>query len=468
MGVKGLAAYGEREWRKPFTFPIKYVDEDTRILIVDGLSTQRIFFPDPAKLDLCGMETLVYNFVHNFRRCGFKLVVVFDATISPSKIVTWASRRANEINAIRRYQSDQTKSSKPFSVLFASSYLASAFRRAGVDVYFSIDDADAVCAYLCQSLNAYGVLSKDSDYFIFNIPIYLDVASLSMADNGEIFCFGYERESIRSYMKLDCSGMRLLAQILGNDVTETQSKLIRKASKAFRAGKKRGKRRSKDEMKALAWYINEYRDNLSLNTLVDGFYTPRPPAEGRRALEICLAQEPTRVFLRLAFDDLSQQPVHSLLCDFRKSVYRRLGLKMVMEFTATESRQNLLHAFRTPQKHTIDSSIEAAEEPADDPSDLLEQVLGICEVFITFEQKRYMQLLRSQYYKRDRFRTKFQDKDWVPVPRFAFHVRALFLQVYEFLVLGFTRPSIFELFDTKLFFLMVGHTMSQAKSETSV
>ena len=56
--------------------------------------------------------------------------------------------------------------------------------------------------------------------------------------------------------------------------------------------------------------------------------------------------------------------------------------------------------------------IEAAEEPADDPSDLLEQVLGICEVFITFEQKRYMQLLRSQYYKRDKFRTKFQDKDW--------------------------------------------------------
>jgi len=469
MGVKGLTAYADREWRQSFTFHIKDENEPCQALILDGLASQRIFFPDPSKLDLCEMQNLVQNFVQNFRRCGFTLAVVFDATIAPSKIVTWASRRAGELRAIRRYQSDQSSHCKPFSVLFASSYLASAFRKAGVDVYFSIGDADAVCAYLCEHLNAFGILSKDSDYFIYEVPVYLDISTLTLDDRGEIFCFGYEMEKIRPCLKLDSNGMRMMAQILGNDVIDTQSKLIKKASKLYKS-KKRGKRKSKDQMKAVAWYINEYRNKLALNSMIEKFYTPRPPEDPhfRTALQICLAQDPARVFLRLAFDDLSQHPVHSMLSDFRKQVYRRLGLKQVVEFTATETRLDPVHAFRTPEKVSIDNNadVQALQEPKENPAELWKQILAISEPFLMENSDYYLQLLRAQFSDRIALRERFANHECVSVPTFAFHVRALILQIYEFLVVGFERPPIYELFDTKLFILMVG--LTKEKTENTV
>ena len=67
------------------------------------------------------------------------------------------------------------------------SLIAELFMNAGCEVIMSSIEADREIANICFEKDCYGVLSNDSDYLIFGVPLLIDSRFVSFSRSGITF-----------------------------------------------------------------------------------------------------------------------------------------------------------------------------------------------------------------------------------------------------------------------------------------
>lgn len=86
-----------------------------------------------------------------------------------------------------------------FSPPFGKETIGEAFRVCGCEVVASIGEADKNIARICHTRKCLGVMSGDSDFFAFRVPLLIKGDSVRFSE-GEIFATCYELNKVASLL----------------------------------------------------------------------------------------------------------------------------------------------------------------------------------------------------------------------------------------------------------------------------
>ena len=118
----------------------------------------------------------VKSFVETFQKAGFELVIIFDSVIEKKKIKTWVDRRKKERKLVSRiFQDIKTKGRHPTPNMFhippgLSTFTRLALKCLGVSVHNSTMEVDREFYLYTKKHQCFGVVSKDTDLLIYDIP----------------------------------------------------------------------------------------------------------------------------------------------------------------------------------------------------------------------------------------------------------------------------------------------------------
>lgn len=230
MGVKLLMTYLHSNVQR--VRQIK-AEGERGVIVFDALGCrERYFDKESFIVDFQSMKKRVAKDVEAFHRAGFKLIVVIDGGLDPTKYATWGSRRQRELQAIKglnRYLKHERTRRAPVFERWCppenhAQYLVEAFEDARCEVYVSDQDADHVMAWLAKKRQAYGILTCDTDMLMFpGVNMYMDSNTLSLYGDGRIFVGHVAQNQLAASLGLPKDKLPGIAGILGNDVIRAKS-----------------------------------------------------------------------------------------------------------------------------------------------------------------------------------------------------------------------------------------------------
>ena len=245
MGVRGLTSLvAKNSLGKRVTYelqwPLKEVAE-RRALIVDGSALfYHVFFQSGDWIhggNFAKFVAYLRAYIHVLRAAGFELHVLVDGGIPDAKLDTINSREAEKIRRIVKTQravlADDGSYRAMDGFMPPLAYFAAieVFREENVWFRVCWAEADGLIANLARQKDAL-VLSKDSDFFIFDAPGYMPLYDLeiprallnmfwgSAIEPEAVFNVNavvFVPSEIASFMSFDVKFLPLLAALTGND-----------------------------------------------------------------------------------------------------------------------------------------------------------------------------------------------------------------------------------------------------------
>lgn len=228
MGVKGLTKYiSDRHSPSYVKLESLPIESGRSFIVVDGYSIYRKF---GFGLDwLRGGEYgpawhRVADFMQPFLKHRVEVVVVYDGNPSQQvKLAEWKKRRLQDrkdmLKALDRLAHGELPSDKDWEPSFCLSMtLQLAFQEHGARVIKSFVEGDQEVAILAQSPHCLGVLSNDSDFFIFpGLKRYFFVDHCDW-HGSRIHRLSFFKEGLLADMLgLSDKELPVLAAIMGND-----------------------------------------------------------------------------------------------------------------------------------------------------------------------------------------------------------------------------------------------------------
>jgi hypothetical protein len=90
-----------------------------------------------------------------------------------------------------------------------------------IDFAFAEGEADPMIAYEALVRGAY-VIANDSDFYIFNVPGYISLRSVSVAVSGHLSYSVYTRPKLLDMLGISDAELILAATLMGNDIVDYQ------------------------------------------------------------------------------------------------------------------------------------------------------------------------------------------------------------------------------------------------------
>jgi hypothetical protein len=237
MGVFGLQSYLEAQNLHSLVdlalLPVLAVGE-SREIVVDGCALARSMCPPHFDWIRGGQFRRIFlevqAFVERFRTVGVSLTVMFDGSVEGGKRAVWIARRrqeakrAGKILAFLKQQEELKEgiAARPPHQLWllpigSLTTVARAFSSCGANVLYSIGEADREIADYCTRQRCYGVLSQDSDFYIFDVPRYFHLESYSKRQSGGLTLKCFERSALLRFFGVEAEKLPFLATLVSND-----------------------------------------------------------------------------------------------------------------------------------------------------------------------------------------------------------------------------------------------------------
>ncbi|ETO05926.1 hypothetical protein RFI_31470 [Reticulomyxa filosa] len=200
MGVDGLGGYA-RMCQKHMSLPVVNPQKDPtypyRYVVVDGASYLWNNVRGDFHLDYRAIRKECEDFVDQLVICGMEAIIVIDSNVSKEKLSTWLKRRSQRMSQLfdlnTRLNQQSSKSIKKgspglkfndnqwFAPNGAYFFIGQAFASIPhCRVVYAHTDCDREMAG-CASLlgpQCFAILANDSDFFIFNTPLYIELSSI--------------------------------------------------------------------------------------------------------------------------------------------------------------------------------------------------------------------------------------------------------------------------------------------------
>eukprot|EP01084_Bolivina_argentea_P292408 502682_1 len=235
MGVEGLLGV-VKPYRRQFTYGVVNADLDEdfdyKYFLFDGSSWLWNTMKGNILMDFGFMRRRAQRMVNKFRMCGLKLIVFIDANITNNKLDTWLSRRAERVEQMYAIN-HKIKTNKGniqgftnmwFAPCGAYFFCGQIFESLGCKVIYAHIDCDREMYgyYLLNKpyFNINGIIGFDTDFLIFNFPLYLEFPSMIFHKSSNTLSFsGYEHHTLLN--RLHCKQTQLphIASVMGCDVT---------------------------------------------------------------------------------------------------------------------------------------------------------------------------------------------------------------------------------------------------------
>eukprot|EP01083_Nonionella_stella_P070418 188382_1 len=465
MGVRGLTGYMKRtRAAESVTFYPAREDETPKVIIFDALSVLGFLMKGEVSI-FCDVQQLLINtqrYVDGFRRCGFELVAVLDGSVDEAKFPAWLERKKRSYDEVKSLNEvlGSDDQPRPFSweiarqrppmTISSSFYLGQAFQACGCETIWTTAEADQEVAYLCQTRNAFAVLTSDSDFHIFDVPRLIDSNTVRFGRGCLISCTMYSRQAVLREIGLPQADLFRLAALMGCDVTERTerlkdlhpAKVVPAAIQLILSSDSHG----------------EYSD---IYARARSFYTPCAPSSERISHPALIALLRGLYQRGVAVEDLSQTPGHILLAPLRVSVYANLGLKSVREYLccmvpSADGKSTWSFQREVQADPTRDSDPQVPPPSQWAAGDLDVLVKGVVALVVRFAgacvTDGQRDALLGQYFDRAQFRDRRALTRFFPRTR-DLHARNLFLQTWELVCYGADErpPNVWDVFDGPLF-----------------
>jgi len=232
MGVRGLTAFLDKcpfAWEKLALKPqtpeeIEAAGGKSRIikLAVDGYALlYHLYFAGNFNC-VCGGQYAQFAehvrlYVITLQKCGFSLFVVMDGAINPAKEATMISRENDLIKTVRQLTySDKYMGKKVLPILAKQAFL-DVLTDLNVKVAHADTESDVIVAALARA-NGCCAVSKDSDFFVFELPFgYIPIDMLEATRTGAVTATRFSRGKFCASLKVKEAFLPLLASAVGND-----------------------------------------------------------------------------------------------------------------------------------------------------------------------------------------------------------------------------------------------------------
>ena len=219
MGIPGLTRFVEEHGRPEVTL-LRDAPAGSYI-VIDGYAFYRqvgIGYPFTNGAWLLGGEygpilEKVRQLLAPLQEAGVRCVVVFDGCVTDVKLGEWQRRRREDgklfLKSFRGLEEGQLPKDW-YPPEFFGWTVRAAYRACGAKVVRSLVDGDREAAALAQGAGCLGVLSEDSDFFIYALPrVFRQLDSTCLR--------GYPNGVVAELLNLEPAELPLFAVLAGND-----------------------------------------------------------------------------------------------------------------------------------------------------------------------------------------------------------------------------------------------------------
>ncbi|GMH37231.1 hypothetical protein BSKO_05104 [Bryopsis sp. KO-2023] len=441
--------------------------QPTSTIVYDALgSLERYFNQGCYVWDFDRMRQAVLKDVNAFRAAGFNLLVVLDGGVDPRKFKTWFRRREDDLAHLRilndylispdRHMErhgpldDEIWAPPPGK----AQYLGQAFRHAGCEVRCAVHDADPEIAWLAKSLNAYGVMTCDTDFVLFpGVQTYLDSRTLKIGKNSEISVEAVSKSELCKQLRISQEDLPAVAGILGNDIIEGSYRDIKKLMRKWEVNSMvAGAAMEVANMHPAKWPW-KWEEAKQYYALKKSKLADVTNPKGHVLLK-------EKMYVRgVAMERLGDSvSTHEVLAPLCRAVYSRNGVGSVKEHLCVPSMD--ANAWRAGWTVRISQTDPKAPEPPSDPKKLAIMVCQYLRHVKAISDFHFCALV-AQVADRDMLKERMQETAASPpdIPRLDdLHACNLYLNAIEVFWMGAdgNEPCCWDIFDGVLY-----HTLCQ-------
>lgn len=232
MGIQSIQDFIESSTSFSVHLP-KYLEDSklktSNTLLVHADSCIRQFYHEHIDW-VCGGQwnellQSIEKFVRAFRQNDIQLVVFFDGSLSASSLHNWSSKHRFYRDIVNSTLSHVINNQNvPFRTktknFVAPGALKSAFRLAfrslDVMVCCSLEDIYKESVLFGKDENCLGIVANDANFFIANIPRYINLGNTRWLKKIFTACKVYTYETILKELCLDLKLLPYLAALMGN------------------------------------------------------------------------------------------------------------------------------------------------------------------------------------------------------------------------------------------------------------
>jgi hypothetical protein len=232
--IKGLADKSCLVFEQLFTFQIFCLPSRSHnkkpVLVFDFISLSYRLLNDPAE-KLCGgrHNRYIEEFEQFLKKANESADLVFfaDGSVMPEKYANWIERQ-NGRSKISLEIIEETEDRLPLETIIRNNenlpnatyllrMMETLARKYG-KVFYSFDkecDTELV-HYACKNPSVLAILGNDSDFLIF--PGEWRYFSLKDLDLSTLKTIEFDKQALRTYLKLDDEQLKILSTLAGNDI----------------------------------------------------------------------------------------------------------------------------------------------------------------------------------------------------------------------------------------------------------
>ena len=176
-----------------------------------------------------GLAQKVQSFVGRMRALGIEPVVFFDGVFRQPKQRAQLMRRQEDVkNTVRLYaelrSTKKQRSNANHSVtlpLLAKEVILEALALLHVECRQHIEEADGLIAryFADNQPSVVGILSNDSDFFVFKDVVFFPIDKWVWLPNGDARCIMWRNEDVARALHVNPNHLSILSCLIGNDYT---------------------------------------------------------------------------------------------------------------------------------------------------------------------------------------------------------------------------------------------------------
>ncbi|XP_015250965.1 PREDICTED: protein asteroid homolog 1-like [Cyprinodon variegatus] len=202
-------------------------------VVIDGPNLYyNLYFNSKPKLDqqhggdYSAFRELVRRFFSNLQQCNITALVVLDGGSSAMKGKTIGDRMKEKLKKAKRISESKAGSWDNILPPMAKDVFIQILQEMNIEMQQCLGEADQTAAMWANERKC-PVLSKDSDFYIFDIQegfLYTDQFNWESVEGGAILAKRYRISRFCEIFKIKCKQMPIFAAISGNDYSRLDDK----------------------------------------------------------------------------------------------------------------------------------------------------------------------------------------------------------------------------------------------------
>lgn len=238
MGVNGLQTYVEQHYPQKNTNLSAIAKQNSGIILVCDGNGLMYYLYRSSKLDWVHQgqyqefSEYIVKFILNLRKNFIELHIFFDGLQQELKNSTALQRRNREVEDVKRVINVKGKGFTEMLIIpyLAKEVLIESLKKLNVLLFQSPFEADVEISSYCKKNHYFGVLGRDSDFYIFDVPTYVPFHSLFWDKDDILFAKLFSPSQIAQNFNITIELLPLMAALVGNDYTISHPKILHSLS----------------------------------------------------------------------------------------------------------------------------------------------------------------------------------------------------------------------------------------------